>query len=109
MLFLVTHRSDRKSLDRAVSVAERFAGSEHAALLDTYGWVLYKSGRNDEALAVLGRRSQRLQLPRNFVTIWQWPNSRPETARMPPVTWNLRSPVGPITSIEEAKAALTSM
>jgi Flp pilus assembly protein TadD len=52
---LATYRTDAHNLERALRLAERFATSEHPALLDTYGWVLFKAGRPAEALPVLER------------------------------------------------------
>ena len=52
-MLLVTHRSDAGSLERAGKLVEGFAGSENPALLDTYGWVLFKRGRAAEAIVPL--------------------------------------------------------
>jgi tetratricopeptide (TPR) repeat protein len=52
-MLLVTHRSDRSSLDRARALAERFANSGNAEFLDTWGWVLYKRGEYADALRAL--------------------------------------------------------
>jgi len=58
----------------------------------------------------LGRRSQRLQLPRNFVTIWQW--AQLKAGNREDAASNLELAVSggaDYPGIEEAKAALTSM
>lgn len=54
-MLLVNHRSDPASLDRARDLTAGFAPSENSALLDTYGWVRFKRGEYQEALAALGR------------------------------------------------------
>jgi len=54
-MLLATHRSDAKSLERAESLSRQFEQSTNPNLLDTYGWVLHKRGRNEEALTVLER------------------------------------------------------
>jgi predicted Zn-dependent protease len=52
-MLLVTHRSDAASLERAGKLVEGFAASDNPALLDTYGWVLFKRGRAAEAIGPL--------------------------------------------------------
>jgi len=44
-MLLATHRGDPASLARAGMLAERFAGSDNPAFLDTYGGGLYRLGR----------------------------------------------------------------
>lgn len=53
-LLLADHRTDRQSLERARTLTVSFVSSKDAALLDTYGWVLFKLGDAD-ALAALER------------------------------------------------------
>ena len=52
-MLLVTYRTDKPSLDRARALAERFASSRNPALIDTWGWVLYKRGENADAISAL--------------------------------------------------------
>jgi tetratricopeptide (TPR) repeat protein len=54
-MLLVTHRSDAASLDRARDLTAGFSGSSNPALLDTYGWVLFKRGAFAESLGALER------------------------------------------------------
>jgi tetratricopeptide (TPR) repeat protein len=54
-MLLVTYRKDRASLDRAKALTVRFAESGNVALLDTYGWVLYKRGESAASVPVLAR------------------------------------------------------
>lgn len=52
---LVDHASDKKSLERAVELAKRFATSNEPYFLDTYGWALLQNGDHKEARKVLDR------------------------------------------------------
>jgi tetratricopeptide (TPR) repeat protein len=54
-LLLATYRSDRQSLDQARQLTAPFASSNDGTLLDTSGWVLFKSGDLHQALPVLQR------------------------------------------------------
>jgi predicted Zn-dependent protease len=54
-MMLVTYRSDPKSFERAAVLSQPFANADNAALLDTYGWVLFKQGKTAEAVVVLQR------------------------------------------------------
>lgn len=54
-MLLVTYRKDRTSLARARDLTSGFATSQIASLLDTYGWVRYRSADYAEALPVLQR------------------------------------------------------
>ncbi|MEO7774263.1 MAG: tetratricopeptide repeat protein, partial [Steroidobacteraceae bacterium] len=59
-MLLVTHRTDKTSLDRARTLAERFSASKSAPLLDTWGWVLYKRGENAAAVTALQKAVDKL-------------------------------------------------
>ena len=50
---LLDHYPEKKSLERAVSLSERFKGSKQPYYLDTYGWSLFKNGSLDKAVEVL--------------------------------------------------------
>ena len=52
-MVLVTYKKDQASLDRAKALSTKFANSQSAAFLDTYGWVLYKRGEGVPAVAAL--------------------------------------------------------
>jgi Tfp pilus assembly protein PilF len=52
-MLLVTYRTDKSSLDRARALSEHFASSRNPALIDTWGWVLYKRGENADAMSAL--------------------------------------------------------
>jgi cellulose synthase operon protein C len=48
-----TYRDDDASLERAYLIARRLQGSDVPAFQDTYGWIAYRRGQYDEALAHL--------------------------------------------------------
>lgn len=50
---LSTYRNDDESLERAFNVARRLRGIEVPAFQDTYGWIAYRRGAYDEAVASL--------------------------------------------------------
>jgi len=50
---LSSYRDDEESLDRAYTIARRLRGSEVAPFQDTYGWIAYRRGDYEEALAHL--------------------------------------------------------
>ncbi len=50
---LLDHYPDKESLERAVSLSERFKGSKQPYYLDTYGWSLFKNGSIEKAVEVL--------------------------------------------------------
>ena len=55
---LINHRADDKtSVDRALNIVQRFKNATNAAVQDTYGWVLLKSGDFKQALPVLKQSS----------------------------------------------------
>ena len=58
-MLLVTYRTDKPSLERARQLTEAFASSESGALLDTSGWVRFKSGDTQDALPLLERAADR--------------------------------------------------
>jgi tetratricopeptide (TPR) repeat protein len=54
-MLLVTYRKDRAGLARARDLTSGFSTSQVASLLDTYGWVRYRSADYAEALPALQR------------------------------------------------------
>jgi tetratricopeptide (TPR) repeat protein len=52
-MLLVTFRKDAASIERAKTLAARFAESTNPSYLDTYGWVLFKHGEAAASLPVL--------------------------------------------------------
>jgi tetratricopeptide (TPR) repeat protein len=58
-MLLVTYRHDPASLDRARDLTNDFATSDNGGLLDTMGWVRFKRGEYQQALATLERALER--------------------------------------------------
>ncbi len=52
-MLLITYKKDSPSLNRAKQLTQRFANSNNSSFLDTYGWVLYKGGDAESAVAAL--------------------------------------------------------
>lgn len=50
---LSEHRTDEKSLKRAKELADKLKNSDQAVILDTVGWVYYKTGAYVEAVNIL--------------------------------------------------------
>lgn len=50
---LLDHFNSKENIDRAVKLAAKLEKSTQPYFVDTYGWSLLNSGRNDEALRVL--------------------------------------------------------
>jgi tetratricopeptide (TPR) repeat protein len=48
-----TYREDQESLERAYTIARRLRGSDVPPFQDTYGWIAYRRGEYEEALAHL--------------------------------------------------------
>jgi pentatricopeptide repeat protein len=57
---LLDTRSDKESLDRAFSLAERLKGSTVPQFQDTYGWAQYKKGDAKSAVATLETAQEKL-------------------------------------------------
>jgi tetratricopeptide (TPR) repeat protein len=57
---LLDSRSDKESLDRAVSLAERLKGSTVPQFQDTYGWAQFKKGDAKNAVAMLETALEKL-------------------------------------------------
>jgi tetratricopeptide (TPR) repeat protein len=58
-MLLVSHRKDKASLERASQVAQVLAGNEMPAMLDTLGWVKYRTGEVSEALPLLRKAAEK--------------------------------------------------
>ena len=59
-LLLVTYRTDKDSLRRAVDLSEKLAGMPGAAFLDTRGWVQLKAGDLPTAQTLLQQAANEL-------------------------------------------------
>ncbi len=49
---LLDHFNSKENIERAVTLAKRFEKSEQPYFLDTYGWALLNSDKNEEALQI---------------------------------------------------------
>jgi tetratricopeptide (TPR) repeat protein len=58
-MLLSTYRSDPQSLERARALSEKFKDSPTAAYVNTSGWVAYRQGRYEEAVALLKRATEK--------------------------------------------------
>jgi tetratricopeptide (TPR) repeat protein len=58
-MLLVTYKTDQASLDRARDLSAAFISSNNGALLDTHGWVRFKRGEFQDAVATLTRAAAR--------------------------------------------------
>lgn len=59
-MLLVTHRDDRRSLDRARDLVQKLDTDAEPAYLDTVGWVHYRRGELDQAVSVLQQVAQKV-------------------------------------------------
>ena len=50
---ITTHRTDAESLDRAFAIASRLRETPVPPFQDTFGWIEYRRGNYDDALAYL--------------------------------------------------------
>ncbi|MEO1548857.1 MAG: tetratricopeptide repeat protein [Pseudomonadota bacterium] len=57
---LAEHRDDPESLARAAAVSKRLRESDQPAFLDTYGWVQYRAGDYEAAVAPLKEAAEAL-------------------------------------------------
>ena len=57
---LLSERGDPTSVDRAYTIASRFADSDVPQLLDTLGWIYHLKGEYDQALLLLKKAAEKL-------------------------------------------------
>jgi len=55
---LSTYRQDAESLERAGTISQRLQNSDIPAFQDTYGWILHRQGRSEDALPYLEAAAQ---------------------------------------------------
>jgi tetratricopeptide (TPR) repeat protein len=58
-MLLVSQAQDQKNLSRAQQLATQLSGSDEPAVLDTRGWVDYKSGNFRQAVELLARANEK--------------------------------------------------
>ena len=83
-MLLVSYRTDKESLDQALSLAGRFADSANPVYVDTLGWVRYKRGETASALPVLGKAvslAPEAPVVRYHLAMAQLKSGQTETAR----------------------------
>jgi cellulose synthase operon protein C len=109
-MLLVDTKRDPGSLERAKELAAHFSTSNNPQLLDTYGWVLYRSGEAAGALTALQAASSKAP---NLPVLWyhlgmaQLLSGQTEAAR-DSLTRSLKSGQT-FSGVEEAKAALAKL
>lgn len=109
---ITTYRDDPESLERAAVIARRLRGSDVPAFQDTFGWIEYRRGNFDEALAHLEPAARglpkdpmvQLHLGLTYVAL-----NRPEDAR--PALTRVLEIVGenPLPLFEAARKALAEL
>jgi tetratricopeptide (TPR) repeat protein len=109
-MLLVTYKTDRPSLERAKALSARFANSANPSLLDTYGWVLYKSGETAAAVPVLQRVVA--QVPKEAVAHYHLGMAESQLGSRSEARDNLMRAVNSGTNfpgLDEAKATLDKL
>jgi tetratricopeptide (TPR) repeat protein len=109
-MLLISYRKDRQSLERAKTLTARFANSPNPDFLDTYGWVLYKRGESEAAVATL--QTVLTKIPESPTSLYhlgmaQASAGQPDAAR-DSLARSLRSGKN-FTGMDEAKATLDKL
>jgi tetratricopeptide (TPR) repeat protein len=109
-MLLVTYRSDPASLDRARALAQQLAASSEVSVMDTRGWVKFKSGdpRGAESLLrqAVDKEPGEPEL-RYHLGMAQWRSGEPQLAQQ-----NLETALSsgqPFIGRDEAQAVLTRL
>lgn len=109
-MLLLNYRSDKPSLDKAQKLADLLSGSNEPALLDTRGWVKFKTGDYQGAVNMLQQAANAAadsNTIRYHLGMAQWKAGDAANARD-----NLQAAVKdnkPFFGIDEAKKALASL
>lgn len=109
-MLLVTHRNDPASLDRARDLTSGFATSDNGGLLDTAGWVRFKRGEYQQALATLERAVERA--PDSRVIRFHLAMDQLQLGLRDEARTNLESALngaGNFQEVEEARLALANL
>jgi tetratricopeptide (TPR) repeat protein len=109
-MLLVTYKSDRPSLDRAQTLTAKFAESTNPALLDTHGWVRFKSGAFTEALPTLERAVERA--PQSKVIRYHLAMAQAKAGQRDKARSNLEAALAgaaPFAGIDEARTLLEQL
>jgi len=108
---LADNRTDSKSLDRALELAEQFKNSDNPAFLDTLGWVYYRQEKYERALPLLEESVEKAgQVPvlRYHLGMAYLALERPEDAREQ-LEIAVADESARFTGYEEAKEALAGL
>jgi tetratricopeptide (TPR) repeat protein len=84
LAMLLVSRTDKASLDRALTLAQHFSDSSNARYVDTLGWVRFKRGETTNALPVLNKAvslAPDAPAPRYHLAMAQLKSGQTETAR----------------------------
>jgi tetratricopeptide (TPR) repeat protein len=109
-MLLVTYRNDPASLDRARDLTSGFATSDNGGLLDTLGWVRFKRGEYQQALATLERAAE--QAPDSRVIRFHLAMDQLQLGLREKARTNLESALngaGSFQGVEEARLALANL
>jgi tetratricopeptide (TPR) repeat protein len=109
-MLLVTYRNDSTSLDRARELSSDFATSDNGGLLDTLGWVQFKRGEYQKALAILERAVE--HAPESRVIRFHLGMDQLQLGLREQARTNLETAVnggGTFQGVEEARVALANL
>jgi tetratricopeptide (TPR) repeat protein len=109
-MLLITYGKDQASIDRAKSLASRFADSSNPSFLDTYGWVLFKHGEAAASASVLERVASKE--PIAPVVLYHLGMAQSQSGSSTQARDNLSRAINSGTKfygLEEAKATLDSL
>jgi predicted Zn-dependent protease len=109
-MMLVTHRTDKASVDKAVQLVEPLKQSTNPNYLDTIGWVLYKNGEVKESIPYLRKARDKVSDATviNYHLGMALFKSGDTPAAKPLLEAVVKSPQ-PFAGIEEAKEALRQL
>jgi tetratricopeptide (TPR) repeat protein len=109
-MLLVTYKKDSTSLDRAKSLALRFADSTNPSYLDTYGWVLFKNGQAAASVPILERVASKV--PDAPVVLYHLGMAQSEAGDSAQAVSNLKRAVNSgskFSGLDEAKLTLDKL
>ena len=109
-MLLVTYGKDAASLDRAKSLASRFADSANPSYLDTYGWVLFKHGDAAASVPVLQRVAS--AAPNQPVVLYHLGMAQSQSGHVAQALDNLTRAVNSgakFSGLDEARATLDKL